>query len=310
METKAKAISIKILSIVVLALPVLTSPVSAEEFLCDATQSSTKELPVLDKQCPIGKGLWGNQSPRAQESLFWIQCGLLVKPLALNKAETLYKNTTSDVWNKPEDKGYRCLVGPYKDYQQAKTDLVKVRKLKPYKEAFIREVAKGAPTVAMKKSASVKKAQSSKKVQPKSQVKPKSKVKPSAVAGTAIAAIPVMAESSSNHTTEINIRIESTLAGTKYAVPYIMFSDEQFYMEHGLPWNRLNYDAATQTCNALNMSLPTQEQWEKLLSANVMVKDKWPMHLPYWGKGRKGLFTSGKVSQLKGSSLLNIACVK
>jgi len=41
-----------------------------------------------------------------------------------------------------------------------------------------------------------------------------------------------------------------------------------------------------------------------------MDSNQWPMHLPYWGWAQKGLFTNGKVSQLKGSSLLNVICVK
>ncbi|HAS8133528.1 TPA: SPOR domain-containing protein, partial [Vibrio vulnificus] len=32
--------------------------------------------------------------------------------------------------------------------------------------------------------------------------------------------------------------------------------------------------------------------------------------LPYWGRGKKGFFTDGRVTQVKGSSLLNVLCVK
>lgn len=36
-------------------------PALADEYLCDATQASTNELPVLKNDCPIGDGLWGKR---------------------------------------------------------------------------------------------------------------------------------------------------------------------------------------------------------------------------------------------------------
>ncbi|WP_198927269.1 SPOR domain-containing protein, partial [Vibrio genomosp. F10] len=135
-------LGLKLLSMAVMAFPLVSHSVSAEEFLCDATQASTNELPVLDKSCPIGKGLWGNQKPKGAQSSYWIQCGVLSKPLSLAKAKSIYQHISTDVWSKPEDKGYRCLIGPYDDFSNARTELAKVKTEPEYKEAFIREVTK------------------------------------------------------------------------------------------------------------------------------------------------------------------------
>ena len=108
----------------------------------------------------------------------------------------------------------------------------------------------------------------------------------------------------------IAIRHKIVIKGVEYTVPYSLFSNDQFYMEHELPWNRMSYDMAYQTCDQMGMRLASNNEWQSLLKANVMMKDKWPMHLPYWGEEKTGLFYTGKVKSLKGSSLLNVMCVK
>ncbi len=289
----------KLLAIAAFTLPVWLPSAQAQEqdFLCDATQASTNELPVLEKSCPIGKGLWGNQKPKHNQSTFWIQCGLLNKPLSLAEAKALYNVVSGDVWNKPEDKGTRCLIGPYQDYKQARADMLNVRKVKSYEEAFIREVASKSAGMA--------------KPAPAPRQKNKSKaVEPKQVATSAVPVATTMSTADTEMPSEVTVRLTAEVSGVTYKVPYLMFSDEQFYMEHGLPWNRLNYKTATELCAEMDMMLPTEAQWQQLLDANIMSKNKWPMHLPYWGKDRKALFTTGKVSQLKGTSLLNVACIK
>lgn len=304
----AKMSKVRRSSLLGLVALILSAPLSAaqsEEFLCDATQASTNELPVLDKSCPIGKGLWGNQTPRAQQSSFWIQCGMLTKPMPLATAARLYQHLSVDVWGKPEKQGFRCLIGPYEDFAQAKRELAAVKRVPGYQEAFIREVAKGAPVKAMSANPpSVK----SKPVTRVAAAKPAQAAKPVANK-PAPAAKPAPASKASSKN-EISIRLQTQIAGTTYSVPYLMFSDEQFYMEHGLPWNRLSYERALQTCRKIGMRLPGETQWQTLLDTKVMEKKQWPIHLPYWGAERKGLFTSGKVNQLSGSSLLNVMCVK
>lgn len=322
---------LKLAGIALCALPFMSSSVMAEEFLCDATQSSTQELPLLDTSCPIGNGLWGKQRPKGQQSNFWIQCGLLAEPLALEQAKPIYARISTDVWMKKEGKDYRCLIGPYTDFSQAKRDLSQVKQLTTYKDAFIREVIKGAkhsvsPGASMPQSAapqsapqrsevkntavshsSLNERQEATKAEKTAQKQVTSVFAPSKKVETALTPVePVKPE---KRTTQVAIRVQTLLSDTRYQVPYMLSSDEQFYMENGLPWNRLSYDGAASLCNGLGMTLPSQQQWERLLKSKVMTENDWPVHLPYWGKDRLGLFTSGKVNQLKGTSLLNVMCV-
>ncbi len=297
----------KVFSASLLCLAAFAAPVHAQDFLCDATQASTQDLPLLDKSCPIGKGLWGKQQPKAQQSNFWIQCGVFAKPLTVKEAKVIYPKISTDVWAKIEGRNARCLIGPYSDFSEAKQDLAKVKTIARYKEAFIREVAKGAPTKprqAVAKAPVVTKPKVAESKQAATVIVPPKVVKP-------VAPVPVTAPTKSTQAaSEISVRREAIIGDVQFKVPYIMFSDDQFYMEYGLPWNRFDYDGAAQVCRQLGMGLPTEEQWQLLLEANIMKANQWPMHLPYWGDKRRGLFTNGKVTQIKGSSLLNIMCTK
>ncbi|NIY93207.1 SPOR domain-containing protein [Vibrio diazotrophicus] len=281
-----------------------------EQFLCGGTQTSTNELPRLNSNCPIGKGLWGKSAPKGKDSSFWIQCGLLNESMPLSRAKVLYQHISTDVWMKPEGKALRCLIGPYNDYATAKKELAGVRSEKLYKEAFIREVRKGeqdAPVVTAKKPASKPKNTPKKVVASKSKpvAKPAAKAKPVVMPATTKAAPKATKEMST-----ITIRREATLGGIHYVVPYVMDEKEQFYMEHDLAWNRLSYADAEKRCQQQKMRLATEVEWKQLLDSKVMEKDKWPVYLPYWGENSKGFFTTGKVNTLKGTSLLNVLCVK
>ncbi|WP_325205785.1 hypothetical protein [Vibrio sp. 03_296] len=46
----------------------VATPAAAEGFLCEATQASTNELPMLDKACPIGECL-GKKRPKAAKRI-------------------------------------------------------------------------------------------------------------------------------------------------------------------------------------------------------------------------------------------------
>ncbi|MEZ8285509.1 sporulation protein [Vibrio splendidus] len=296
----------------------VSSQVSAESVLCDATQASTNQLPQLEQSCPIGKGVWGSKAPKrhSDNELFWVQCGLLNKPLSLNRAKPLYEKISTNVWMKPEGGDYRCLIGPYSTFSDARKDLTQVRKVPGYGEAFIRMVDKSKTS----SQPIVAKVAEPKAVKPKASVKAKVEAKPvskpvatkQAAAVTSAAAIQTLpsGNASSDNDLEIEIRVKADVAGSQYAIPYLLDHQQQFYMEQGKPWSRLDYDSATLVCNQVNMKLMSEKQWQSILGSKVMEKQNWPMHLPYWGADKKGLFTNGNVNQLKGSSLLNVMCVK
>jgi hypothetical protein len=357
--TKSRVLSLLLLTCTVLWTHVVDAK---NNFLCDAKQASTRELPRLDQACPIGHGLWGKQQPKRQDSMFWIQCGVFKQPLPLEQAKVLYRQISTDVWMKPESQAYRCLIGPYDDIQKARQELKNIHGIRPYRQAFIREIVKHQGTSSltskpalMHKSSSVTKLSIAKKSIAKKSVantsvsKMKSTVKqtvakaavkkdtvkkatvkkvkplPTAAASKSesrqgkLDARPVLQQKVANVSAassvtktikNIDIRKQTVLGGVTYRVLFVGKDQAQFYMEYNKPWSRLSYEDTRTICQKIDMHLATEKQWQVLRRSGIMTQKQWPVYLPYWGKDRKGLFANGKVTQLKGTSLLNILCVK
>lgn len=307
-----------------LACAQFSTSVLAEGFLCQASQASNKELPVLEQSCPIGKGLWGKKVPQGGKDFFWIQCGLLPKPMSLAKAKPIYGKITTDVWMKPEQKGYRCLIGPYTEFAKASQDLQRVKTLSTYKEAFIRVVGKGTTEPVKQTKPMPKPAAKAKPVTP---VAPVAATRPNTDAFKAkeapAKAVPNQASQPAAKPTQtpkpaqpiisndtVQVRLKTILQGKTFVVPYLVENNNQFYMEHGKPWNRLNYASSKKVCQQLSMDLASVSEFKTLRASGVMEKNNWPLQLPYWGKDKKGLFADREPNQLTGTSLLNVICVK
>jgi hypothetical protein len=312
-------------SSVLLGVLTVSTNVLADDALCDASQASTNQLPVLAENCPIGSGVWGSKVPESKDAVYWIQCGILETPMPLEQAMPLYSEISSDVWMLPQQSSYRCLIGPYTDVNKAKRDLSEVKGVSGYGDAFIRVVERSGKTVSASSSSVAKpsnptgvkaafsKPQASEKTlaikpqsgQDKSQPTPQSQStapKPAKKA-TTIPALPTTKSSS------LSVRLSTQVDGKRYAVPYLSGGDHQFYMEHDKAWNRLSYNSAIKVCSDLDMHLVSNSDWQALVGSKVMNNNQWPMQMPYWGDGQKGLFTNGKVSPLKGNTLLNVVCV-
>ncbi|MGI9920467.1 SPOR domain-containing protein [Vibrio owensii] len=307
-----------------LACAQFSTPVFAEGFLCQASQASNKELPVLEQSCPIGKGVWGKKVPQGGNDFFWIQCGLLPKPMSLAKAKPIYGKITTDVWMKPEQKGYRCLIGPYTEFAKASQDLQRVKTLSTYKEAFIRVVGKGTSEPVKQTKPMPKPAAKAKPVTP---VAPVVATRPNTDAFKAkeapAKAVPKQTSQPAAKPTQapkpaqpiisndtVQVRLKTILQGKTFVVPYLVENNNQFYMEHGKPWNRLNYASSKKVCQQLSMDLASVSEFKMLRASRVMEKNNWPLQLPYWGKDKKGLFADREPNQLTGTSLLNVICVK
>ncbi len=254
----------------------------AADALCSASQASTNELPVLEEDCPIGKGIWGQKAPRSAESVYWIQCGLLDAPLSLKQAKPLYGKISTDIWMKPESKKYRCLIGPYSDVDVLEEELQQVRSLRANKDAFARQVNPQQDQAKQSSSAAVEPI--AKKVQT---------IKPMATKAQP----------------DLIVRISTSIDDKTYVAPYSSKGSHQFYMEHDKAWNRVSYNEAIEMCSALDMRLIDEKEWQTLRLNSSMRKDKWPEQMPYWGSGQKGMFSNGRIAPLKGNTLLNVACI-
>ncbi|MEF1308788.1 SPOR domain-containing protein [Vibrio mytili] len=300
----------------------LSPPALADEFLCQATQASDKQLPVLEQSCPIGKGVWGKKVPTGNPDFYWIQCGLLPKPMSLAKAKPIYSKITTDVWMKPESNGYRCLIGPYTSFSSASTDLRSVKTLSSYKEAFIRVVGQNHAQVSTQNQsaeiptpAAVSAARANtdafKETTSKTTANQSTSSTPQSEKAKSATVAPVAKSKLSSISNEaISVRLKTVLQGKTYVVPYLVENHNQFYMEYGKPWNRLNYMDATRVCQQIGMTLATEAEFKQLRNSGVMEKNNWPIQLPYWGKDRKGLFMDRDSNQLTGTSLLNVMCVQ
>jgi hypothetical protein len=53
-------------------------------------------------------------------------------------AKELNLNASQYVWLKAEEKGYRCLIGPYSDHQQLRFDLIHLKLNSKYSDLFVR----------------------------------------------------------------------------------------------------------------------------------------------------------------------------
>ncbi len=214
-------------SSVLLGVLTVSTNVLADDALCDASQASTNQLPVLAENCPIGNGVWGSKVPESKDAVYWIQCGILETPMPLEQAMPLYSEISSDVWMLPQKTSYRCLIGPYTDVNKAKQDLIEVKRVDGYKDAFIRVVdrsSKEATTSNSSVSKSAKptgvKAAFSKPESGQSTIKQpvpqKQSTAPKHVKKAAtIPALPTTKSSS------LSVRLSAQVDGKRYAVPYL-----------------------------------------------------------------------------------------
>lgn len=222
---------------------------------------------------------------------------------------------------KPEANGYRCLIGPYTDPVKAAVDLREVKTVSGYKEAFIRVVEQSSVKSAKHTAVATKPVVATTPMSSVSAERPITDAFKSPTASSQpnpVSAKPVAAKSAvtdkpkkiAKSNEGIVVRLTTALQGKTYVVPYLIENQNQFYMEHGKPWNRLSYNSASQICQQLDMSLATPDEFKALRSSGTMEKNQWPIQLPYWGADKNGLFTDREPNQLTGTSLLNVMCVK
>ncbi|MBN7285003.1 SPOR domain-containing protein [Vibrio cholerae] len=302
-----------ILALLLFAPVVAAEQAAAEnrEYLCDAQQAAVNQLPVLDGSCPIGDGLWGKK-PKSGDSLFWIQCGMLSKPMPLSTVKAIYKQISTDIWVKPEPKGERCLIGPYSDFALASKELKKVKKLATFEQAFIRQVVKTSAQQAVMKPKSAGSSISAPATSAAQSVSPTkvAEKSPPVAAPTPNSTKPNNTTPKPSGNNGFVLRKSAKVGNQTFGLPYSDNPKVQFYMEHEMAWNRLDYDAAQIVCRDLGMRLASEQEWSTLLTSKQMQQNQWPVQLPYWGVDRKAMFSNGKVNPVKGNSLLNVVCVK
>lgn len=108
----------------------------------------------------------------------------------------------------------------------------------------------------------------------------------------------------------VTIRARSVIGDKEYSIPYINDPDIPFHFERDLEWGRFRYEEAQKLCQSLYRRLVTDDEWQQLVSEKIFNTEQWPVELPYWGRGQKGLFINGETRELNSSSQLNVLCVR
>ncbi len=290
---------------------------------CATAESTKNGISLLSTECPVGNGLWANMKPKHENSDFWLQCGVYRKGVSSKNLARIQLRVSEKVSVKLTGKGFqRCLVGPYKAYENAVGDMTALRKNRIFKDSFIREV-KLSDVVAIEPTVqtTVKPAATA-VVAPAVIAKPESTVvdpapQVEAVAEPVVVAILPVAvkeepieEKAVHSTDKLEVRRQAVINGYTYLVPFIGGDTESTYMEHDQAWIRENFASATKICQSLDMTLVSTEQWKTLRDSKRMESESWPLQLPYWGEHEQGMFMDGFGTKLKGAALLNVVCVK
>lgn len=257
-----------------------------------------KQGNVLAASCPIGHGLWGSKQPQKLDSQYWIQCGMLKNKPSSYVFEQINKKVSAKAWVKKEPAGYRCLIGPYQRYQNAKTDQITLRSDSSFRGAIIREVLMNDKNIAIVADTGAVKKITAVKVAPKV---PKVEKK----VFTADLNIQQILTAE-----DVEIRRSAKVENKNYAIPFLLDNNDSFYMENEIAWSRATFDASSLACDHLSMRLVTADEWQTLRKSGVMEQEKWPQHLPYWGEKKQAMFSNGTTRKLNDSSLLNVVCVK
>jgi hypothetical protein len=127
--------------IVFFALAIQSSHALSDDQSHCIVQPSTAQVTLkLDPGCPYGEGLWGDRSPTKADSTLWIQCRFDSFPLSEQVYSFLYANVSAVIVEQHDGKGYRCLIGPYTDHQQAMLEQQHLKRYPQFSTVFLREV--------------------------------------------------------------------------------------------------------------------------------------------------------------------------
>lgn len=262
-------LSIQLMLFISMLLPMATKAavVSDDACLTSFQQAWDKKQVwyVMDASCPVGEGLW-NRIPDQDDGVFWVQCAMLSQfpePWLGN----LLKKTVSEqqIVLKPEGKQYRCLVGPFYRYSQAKTVVESLRKQTELKSAFIRRVSSTLLT-----SQSV--------VMNTEQSKLPTNALPAEHATESVVTTIDEAKYDAVPINTADKRYYFDVAGMVSPKPRL---DELNYTSQDHTWWRATLEEANQACENNGMKLISMSSL-KALAGSEQTRKQLPGRLPFW----------------------------
>lgn len=207
-------------------------------------------LPMLTSSCPIGRALYQDISPNVNiDGFYWAQCGASKKPFSSSLLlEKLVSVTRSNLVQAYDGEYYRCLTGPYRQYEDANKVTRYASELLGI-DVFVREGQIVEQTFSELNSS----------------------------------AQPKLRAMLSNETVDPIITNRTVIGNLSYFIPIFHGSSFSFYREKDKVWNRFTYSKAVSACESLNAELVNGRDLEQLSQHESV--GTWPQMLPYWIKG-------------------------
>lgn len=220
---------------------------------CRVSTQQSRDLPVLDSSCPIGRALYQGISPNVNiDGFYWAQCGAGKKSFSSSLLlEKLVSVTRSNLVQAYDGEYYRCLTGPYRKYEDANQVARYASKLLGI-DVFVREGQIVKPTSSELNS-------------------------------SALSAQPKQRAILSNETVEPIITNRTVIGDLSYFIPVFHGNSFSFYHEKDKSWNRFTYSKAVSACESLNAKLVNGDDLERLSKHESL--ETWPQMLPYWIEG-------------------------
>lgn len=279
------------------ASPLFSQTSSAEEQSTADCQveKSASGWHYLNSQCDIGSGLWGRK-PKSGDRSFWLQCNY-GKALPNKTVTATVNNLFQDNrYLVPDNGKFRCLIGPFKHYDQALTAKGQLAR-HGLAETFIRQTATRISVSNQMTKSSTPDQESDANNQKNTLI--------------------------DNRVVLNSILYSFTFNNIKYHQPRNINSTQEmppmFINENDQYWSKVNFKTAKNWCQRYGLRLPTISELKDLHTngQHYLLRHHWPIKSSYWSKTinlYSGEFEtlnlrSGKHDEYRPLALLYTTCV-
>ncbi|MCW8327706.1 DUF823 domain-containing adhesin [Photobacterium sp. SDRW27] len=221
---------------------------------------------LLNSQCDIGNGLWGRK-PKNIPSSFWLQCNygkaLPNKELTAQLSRFYHEES----YLVPDNGKLRCLIGPFQNYNQAKTAKNQLNSQK-LKNTFIRQTT-SVVSINNRTSGYARTDTSSTSAQSPAATQQKKKLVDNRVIMNSI----IYSFTFNN----LSYHLPKNINSTKEMPP-------AFTQENNQYWSKVNFLPAENWCKKYGLRLPTAAELKELQTYGqyLLLRHKWPIKSSYW----------------------------
>lgn len=322
-EVMPMKFSIKSYCLFILPLTCLLSPTLVQANDCDVAYKDNKsQWSFLNNSCDIGKGLWGHK-PKKMAGSYWVQCGYGAKlPSASlsNKVRSLFPQQSFIL---KESGNYRCLVGTFDTYEEAKKARFLLRG-NGLADSFIRQVS-STSKVPQKIASTEKKPVDFSLAIPEDQKlvdKPMKYNKPVPMDKKAVPLQIMTYENIDNTFATNTIAYSFSIGKTRFYIPQNLPAGNQdtpkYIVENNRYWIGTTWQQSNQWCEHFGLRLPTTKELISLARQGQaeLMREKWPKEVNYWtsdmtsdNKYRSVNLQTGHLQATNPNAVLYATCV-